>query len=177
MDLADLSHAKADAPTDSWADNVIGIDHVAVAVVDLTATIQWAVDKLGCTLVEERETQGRRSGMKSAVVRLGGVVIVLVQGGTNSGSQVAQFTQRHGPGVQHVALNVRDLGHAIDTLQARGLELSTPRLDGEGLSQIFGMRDPATGLMIELIERRNYTGFSDENVRRLFSSLETRQLY
>ncbi|MBW8832791.1 MAG: hypothetical protein JF606_26020 [Burkholderiales bacterium] len=72
---------------------------------------------------------------------------------------------------------VRDLGHAIDTLQARGLEFSTPRLDGEGLSQIFGMRDPATGLMIELIERRNYTGFSDENVRRLFSSLETRQLY
>jgi len=176
MGPADSTHAQAHAQADSWAGNVIGIDHVAVAVVDLTAAIQWAVDKLGCTLIEERETQGRYSGMKSAVVRLGGVVIVLVQG-TNSESQVAQFTQRHGPGVQHVALNVRDLGHAIDTLQARGLEFSTPRLDGEGLSQIFGMRDPATGLMIELIERRNYTGFSDENVRRLFSSLETRQLY
>jgi 4-hydroxyphenylpyruvate dioxygenase-like putative hemolysin len=149
MGFSDLSHADAGAPVDRWADNVIGIDHVAVAMVDLTAAIQWAVDKLGCTLIEKRETQSRRSGMKSAVVRLGGVVVVLVQG-TNSESQVAQFTQRHGPGVQHVALNVRDLGNAIDTLHARGLEFSTPRLDGEGLSQIFAMRDPATGLMIRV---------------------------
>jgi 4-hydroxyphenylpyruvate dioxygenase-like putative hemolysin len=31
--------------------------------------------------------------------------------------------------------------------------------------------------MIELIERRNYEGFSDENVQALFKSLEERNLY
>lgn len=36
---------------------------------------------------------------------------------------------------------------------------------------------PASGLMIELIERRNYEGLSDENVQRLFDSLEAKQLY
>jgi hypothetical protein len=31
--------------------------------------------------------------------------------------------------------------------------------------------------MIELIERRDFNGFRDENVQRLFDSLETQELY
>ena len=148
-----------------------------MAVGDLEGAIAWAISKLGCVLVERRETQGRRSGMKSAVLRLGGLVIVLVQG-TNAESQVTQFVEMHGPGVQHIGLLVRHLGQAITALEANGMEFSTPRLDGEeGLSQIFSARDPSSGLMIEFIERRNYAGFSDENVRRLFSSLEQRGVY
>ena len=176
MSVLDTCLTAGSASIDALGSNVIGIDHVAVAVDDLAGAIEWARGKLGCALVEERETLGRRSGMKSAVLRLGGMVIVLVQG-TNEDSQVTQFVDRHGPGVQHIALQVRNLGQAITTLEASGMEFSTPRLDGEGLSQIFALRDPKTGLMIEVIERRNYAGFSDENVRRLFNSLEQRGLY
>lgn len=31
--------------------------------------------------------------------------------------------------------------------------------------------------MLELIERRNYDGFSDQNVQALFDSLEEKDLY
>lgn len=160
----------------SLSSNILGIDHLAVAVPELQAAIDWTQRCLGCVLVEQRETVGRSSGMKSAVMRLGKFVLVLVQG-TNPDSQVSQFVTRHGAGVQHVALQVRDIGQAIAELQQRGMAFSTPRLDSQPLSQIFSVRDPATGLMIEFIERRDYDGFSDENVQRLFESLEQKSLY
>jgi methylmalonyl-CoA epimerase len=156
------------------ADNIVGIDHIAVAVPDLQAAVQWAQNLLGCEVIEERVTTGKHSGMKSAAVRLGALKIVFVEG-TGEDSQVTQFVQRHGAGVQHIALRVQDIGQAISALPR--MAFSTPRLDCDPLSQIFSVRDPATGLMIELIERRNYEGFSDENVQALFKSLEERNLY
>jgi len=156
--------------------NVVGIDHIAVAVQDLGDALNFACQTLGCTLVEMRETQGRLSGMRSAVLRLGGLVLVLVEGTTDQ-SQVAQFVAEHGSGVQHIALRVQDLTQAIRELESTGMKFSTPRLDSEGLSQIFSVRDGSTGLMVEFIERRNYDGFSDENVQRLFQSLEARGTY
>lgn len=160
--------------TPALADNIVGIDHIAVAVPDLQAAVQWSQNVLGCQVIEERVTTGNHSGMKSAAVRLGALTIVFVEG-TGSDSQVTQFVKRHGAGVQHIALRVKDIGQAISSLPH--MTFSTPRLDCEPLSQIFSLRDPATGLMIELIERRNYEGFSDENVQALFKSLEERSLY
>lgn len=156
--------------------NILGIDHIAVAVPHLSLAIEWATHRLGGKVIESRETQGRFSGMKSAVVKLGGLVLVLVQG-TSRESQVSQFVEKHGAGVQHIALRVRNLASAIADLEAQELPFSTPRLDSEGLSQRFSVRDPDTGLMIELVERRNYEGFSDENVQKLFSALEQQKLY
>ena len=102
------------------------------------------------------------------------LTLVFVEG-TGSGSQVTQFVERHGAGVQHIALHVKDMGQTISALHTR--PFSTPKLDCEPLSQIFSVRDPATGLMLELIERRNYDGFSDQNVQALFDSLEEKDLY
>ncbi|HET7865283.1 MAG TPA: VOC family protein [Burkholderiaceae bacterium] len=161
----------------SVAELVVGIDHVAVAVGDLEAAVDWAIGQLGCRLRELRETRGEASGMRSAVLELGGLILVLVQG-TSASSQVAQFVARHGPGVQHLALRVSDITQASSALARRGMHFSTPQLDGDDLSQIFSTRDPRTGLMLELIQRHNgYLGFSDENVTRLFRSLEQRGEY
>lgn len=156
--------------------NVMGIDHIAVAVPDLEAAVAWATGKLGGRVIEQRETRGRLSGMRSAVVKLGGSVMVFVQG-IGEDSQVSQFVEKHGAGVQHIALQVMDIGKAIADYETLGMAFSTPRLDSPKLSQRFSQRDPATGLMIELIERRNYDGFSDDNVQKLFESLEGNNLY
>jgi methylmalonyl-CoA/ethylmalonyl-CoA epimerase len=157
-------------------DNIIGIDHLAIAVPDLEQAIQWASKLLGFEIVERRETQGGHTGMKSAVMRLGPLTFVLMEG-VGQDSQITRFVDKHGAGVQHVALRVRDIGSAIVALsQDESDPFSTPRLDSDGLSQIFVARDPATGLMIELIERRDDSGFSDENVHRLFESLEKQNL-
>lgn len=160
----------------SLGKNVLGIDHLALAVPDIDAATRWVRDVLGFELEEERETHGKHSGMKSAVLRLGSVTIVLTEG-IGPKSQTTQFVESFGAGVQHVAFRVDNLGHAISAMEVNGLEFSSPRLDSDGLSQIFSLRDPATGLMVELIERRDFDGFRDENVQRLFDSLENQKLF
>jgi 4-hydroxyphenylpyruvate dioxygenase-like putative hemolysin len=173
---AEQSEVKEAGCLPLWR-NVIGIDHIAVAVPDLKAAVEWAHTQLGCDIVEERETNGAFSGMKSAVLRLGGFILVFVQG-TGSDSQVTQFVRKHGPGVQHIALRVHDLGQTKSVLEVNQMTFSTPRLDSNMMSQVFSERDLSSGLMIEFVERRDgYEGFSDENVQRLFSSLEEKGLY
>lgn len=160
----------------SLQDNVVAIDHIALAVPNLRAAITWVKDVLGFELEEERVTQGKRTGMKSAVMRMGPITIVLTEG-IGASSQTSQFVESFGPGVQHVALRVKSLRDASAVMGENGLRFSSPRLDSDGLSQIFSERDPSTGLMIELIERRDYEGFRDENVQRLFDALEEKQMY
>jgi 4-hydroxyphenylpyruvate dioxygenase-like putative hemolysin len=155
--------------------NTLGIDHIAVAVPDLQAAVSWLRGVLGFDLDEMRETHGKSSGMKSAVMRLGPVTVVLTEG-IGQNSQTTQFVETYGPGVQHVAFLVTDLGQAIEAMEGTGMTFSSPRLDSDGLSQIFSHRDPTTGLMVELIERRDFNGFRDENVQRLFDSLEAQKL-
>jgi methylmalonyl-CoA/ethylmalonyl-CoA epimerase len=155
--------------------NVLGIDHIAVAVPDLEAAVLWLKNVLGFHLDEMRETLGRSSGMKSAVMRLGPVTVVLTEG-IGQNSQTTQYVETFGPGVQHVAFLVTHLGDAITAMEKNGMKFSSPRLDSDGLSQIFSHRDASTGLMVELIERRNFNGFRDENVQRLFDSLEEQEL-
>jgi hypothetical protein len=64
----------------SLQDNILEIDHLAIAVPNLRAATQWINTRLGFEVIEERETHGARSGMKSAVLRLGPITLVLVEG-------------------------------------------------------------------------------------------------
>jgi methylmalonyl-CoA/ethylmalonyl-CoA epimerase len=159
------------------SDLVMGIDHIALAVQDLGAATTWVRDVLGFALIEKRETHGKTSGMKSAVLRTGSVTIVLTEG-IGETSQTSQFVRQFGAGVQHVAFRVRDIARTADIMRSQGLEFSSPQLDSDQLSQIFSTRNEATGLMVELIERQGgFEGFRDENVQRLFDSLESRNLF
>ncbi len=163
--------------TPQLSDLVLGIDHLALAVPDLGAATAWIRDVLGFSLVEKRETHGKTSGMKSAVLRIGSVTIVLTEG-IGESSQTSQFVREFGAGVQHVAFRVSDLTQAAAMMRAQGLTFSSPQLDSDQLSQIFSLRNEATGLMVELIERQGgFEGFRDENVQRLFDSLESRNLF
>lgn len=156
-------------------DCVTGIDHVAVAVVDLPEAIAWYTQKLGFHLVEERETLGNHTGMLSAVVTAGSAVVVLIQG-TSPQSQVSRFIQKFGPGVQHIAFGVRDMDEAVQRVGACGGGLDTPLIVDTGIRQAFLRRDPGSGVRVELIERTGGS-FSNETVRQLFLTFEANDLY
>jgi methylmalonyl-CoA/ethylmalonyl-CoA epimerase len=160
----------------TWKDLVrshaLGIDHIAIAVPDLDASVAFYTGLLGCELVDERETRGESTGMRSAVVVLGGVTIVLVQGSERE-SQVTRFVTHFGPGVQHVAIAVRELAPVVDLLREHGIEFETAVIESPYTRQIFTIRDPQIGVRIELIERRG-KGFSDRAVEQLFRFMETR---
>ncbi len=110
--------------------------------------------------------------MVSAVLEAGPLTVVLVQG-TGPESQVSRFIEHYGPGVQHIAIGLRNLPGVAEHLGNSGVEFDTSVIHGKGLLQIFSHRDPSSGLMFEFIEHVEETGdFSDESVQELFRQLE-----
>lgn len=150
----------------------LSIDHVAVAVDDLEGAIEWYSTNLGFEVVERRHTQGARTAMISAVMKAGSAVVVLIQG-TDPDSQVARFVARHGPGVQHLALEVPDLDAAIARFTSAAADIDV--IEENGIRQVFLRRDPGSGVRIELIERRGGT-FNDRSVENLFRAFEAKGL-
>lgn len=147
-----------------------GIDHVAIAVPDLDEATAWYTTALGMVAEEEKLTQGTASGMRSRVLRAGGLTIVLVQG-TNPDSAVCRFIEAFGPGVQHVAVLVDDIEAVVEELKPH-VAFDTDIIRSPKLKQAFTHRDKASGMVFELVERNDYDGFEDENVHKLYESLE-----
>jgi methylmalonyl-CoA/ethylmalonyl-CoA epimerase len=157
------------------ADLVLGIDHVAIAVQDIDASIAWYTSTLGFSLVERSEISGDHSAMLYATLISGGSTIVLVQG-TSPDSQVSKFLAEFGAGMHHIALAVSDMDLAIDRVVQAGGSTDTPVVSDDGIRQVFLQRDPATGIRIELIERHDVP-FSKQNVEQLFKAFEEKDLY
>jgi catechol 2,3-dioxygenase-like lactoylglutathione lyase family enzyme len=156
-------------------DCITGIDHVAVAVVDLKEAVDWYVNKLGFHLMEERETRGARTTMLSAVVAAGTAIVVLIQG-TTPESPVCRFIEKLGPGVQHIAFGVKDMDEAMDRVVASGGATDTPLITDVGIRQAFLRRDPGSAVRVELIERTGGS-FSDNTVQDLYLAFEAADLY
>jgi methylmalonyl-CoA epimerase len=151
------------------------IDHVAIAVPDLEQAIKFYTEVMGFELHERRKTEGKATAMISALMKAGPLTFVLVQG-TTPESQVSKFIEHFGPGVQHVAIGVKDLPEMAEELKAAGMEFDTTVIQGGGLRQIFTKRDPSSGMMYEFIERMG-GDFSDESVQQLFLQLEKKDSY
>lgn len=147
------------------------VDHLAVAVEDLEGAVAFYRDQLGFQEVERRRTQGVRTGMDSVVLEGGPLKVVLLKG-TSPESQVSRYVAEYGPGVQHVAFRVTGIEAVVADLRERGLPFDTEIIQGAGLKQAFSSRDPISGMMFELIERSGEAGFQDQNIQKLFESLE-----
>ena len=147
------------------------VDHLAIAVDDLEAAVAFYRDRLGFVEAERRVTEGRKTGMVSAVMKAGDLQVVLLKG-TSAESQVSRYVAEYGPGVQHVAFAVEGIEEVVADLQHRGLPFDTGVIEAPGLKQAFSKRDPVSGMMFELIERTGEEGFVDNNVKKLFETLE-----
>jgi methylmalonyl-CoA epimerase len=149
-----------------------GIDHIAIAVTDLEEATKFYRDTLGMKVTERRVTEGAKSGMISVVLSSGAFSIVLLEG-ADQRSQVSQYIEEFGPGVQHVAFQVSEIEETSEILKKRGVDFATNIIIGNGLKQIFSRRDKASGMMIELIERTGEEGFQEDSVNSLFEQLES----
>lgn len=152
------------------------IDHLAIAVENLEDAVKFYSETMKLPLVERRETIGKTTGMRSAVMSAGSFQIVLIEG-TSPESQVSRYVENYGPGVQHVAFEVQDIENTQRALAENGMEFSTSILVAPGLRQTFSKRDKVSGMMFELIERTGEEGFQDSNTTQLFAELEQADAY
>ena len=162
-------------PTVALSQYATSIDHVAIAVSNLEESIRFYSEVLGFELKERRRTEGKATAMISAVMKAGPITVVLLEG-TSPESQVSRFVEHFGPGVQHIAIGVRNLPEMTEELKAAGMEFDTTIINSPGLRQIFSKRDMGSGMMFEFIERMG-GDFSDESVQNLFEQLEQKNTF
>ncbi|HEX8032488.1 MAG TPA: methylmalonyl-CoA epimerase [Ktedonobacterales bacterium] len=130
------------------------IDHVAIVVRDLDASLRFYRDMLG--IVPSRILDFPRESVKIAFLPLGGPggsEIELLEP-TNAETGVARFLEKRGEGLHHICLEVEDVDRALSELQAAGAPLldTTPRPTAEGRG-IFIHPKGTSGVLLELVQR------------------------
>src|SRR5438128_8384089 len=91
------------------------IDHVAIAVRDLGAGIDYYRETFGA-LVEHREIV-ESDGVEEALLKVAQSYIQLLTP-TRDDSPVAKAIEKRGEGLHHVAYRVRDCAEALDAVKA-----------------------------------------------------------
>jgi methylmalonyl-CoA/ethylmalonyl-CoA epimerase len=128
------------------------IDHVAVAVDGEALDRARAVleDVLGAD--EPIEEVVEDQGVRTLIYRIGDAKVELLEP-TDDDGPVARFLEREGPGLHHLALEVDDVGSAIEHLDEEGLTLldEDPREGVEGSEIAFLHPRDTFGTLLEVV--------------------------
>ncbi len=156
------------------------------------------------------DIEGKVTGVKSKAMTspCGKIRIPINEEGTEKGGgQIQEYLEQyHGEGIQHIALETRDIYATVEGMQANGVtfldtpdtyyELLDKRLPGHGenverlrRSRILVDGGPQGGLLLqiftktvigpiffEIIQRKGDEGFGEGNFKALFESIELDQM-
>ncbi|MFT7516418.1 MAG: methylmalonyl-CoA/ethylmalonyl-CoA epimerase [Myxococcota bacterium] len=131
--------------------NILGIDHIAIAVDNLdTAAELWGT-KLGMRL-----------GSREVVIEQGVEIQMVYAGDTrielvcplDDDSPVAKFMAKRGPGIHHLALAVADCQQAIDDCASNEIRLIDEDVRAGAHNTTISFIHPAAtgGVLTELVE-------------------------
>ena len=127
------------------------IDHVAIAVSDIEAAIDYYQRALGAT-VEHRELV-ESDGVAEALLNVAESYIQLVMP-TRPDSPVAKFIEKRGEGLHHVGYRVNDCAEALASMIAAGARAidAAPRPGSRNTRVAFIHPKGSFGTLIELVE-------------------------
>ena len=128
------------------------LDHVGIAVGDLTASLAFYRDVLGLAVEPPEEVASQR--VRAHFIPVGESTLELLEA-TAEDSPIAKFVAKRGPGLHHVCLRVDDIVAALADLKARGVRLidETPR-PGAHQSLVAFLHPSSThGVLVELKQR------------------------
>jgi methylmalonyl-CoA/ethylmalonyl-CoA epimerase len=129
------------------------LDHIGIAVGDLSQALAFYRDALGLDIEPPEEVPSQR--VRAHFVPVGEAAIELLEP-TSADSPIAKFIEKRGPGVHHVTLRVDDIRETLGRLKARGVRLidETPREGAEGALIAFVHPASTHGVLVELKQRR-----------------------
>mgnify|MGYP001548428087 FL=1 len=127
------------------------IDHVAIAVNDLDAAVEFYADAFGAE-VAHRETV-ESDGVEEALVKVADSYIQLTAA-TREDSPIAKFLERKGEGLHHVGYRVDDCAAALAAMVEAGATPidKEPRPGSRGTTVAFVHPKGAFGTLIELVQ-------------------------
>lgn len=131
----------------------LGIDHVGIAVEDLSASVDLYRRLLRAEPVHRERVVDQ--GVEEVLFAAGPSYIQLL-GALGPDTPVGRFLSSHGPGVHHVAYRVEDVPATLETLKDDGVRLidQEPR-PGSRNTLIAFVHPKAMGdVLVELVQER-----------------------
>jgi methylmalonyl-CoA/ethylmalonyl-CoA epimerase len=127
------------------------IDHIAIAVNDLEAAVEYYRATYGVE-VEHREVV-ERDGVEEALLKVADSYVQLLTP-VRDDSTVAKFLERKGEGLHHVGYRVDDCAAALERVKAEGGMVidEAPRPGSRGTTVAFVHPKTAFGTLIELVQ-------------------------
>jgi methylmalonyl-CoA epimerase len=128
------------------------LDHIGIAVGDLSQALAFYRDALGLEVLPPEEVPSQR--VRAHFVPVGAATLELLEP-TAADSPIAKFIEKRGPGVHHVTLRIDDIRGALAGLKARGVRLidQEPREGAEGALIAFVHPASTHGVLVELKQR------------------------
>ena len=127
------------------------IDHVAIAVHDLEAAIDYHARAFGAEVCHREVVE--QDGVEEAMVRVGESYLQLTTG-TRTDSPISQFLVKRGEGIHHVGYRVDDCAEALEAIVAAGGRAidMVPRPGSRGTTVAFVHPKGSFGTLIELVQ-------------------------
>jgi methylmalonyl-CoA/ethylmalonyl-CoA epimerase len=127
------------------------IHHIGIAVKDIESGLALYGAGLGLECAHRETVEAQK--VKTAMLPVGDTRIELLEP-TEPDSPVGKFLDNKGPGVHHIALEVKDIEAALADLKAKNVPLidQTPRTGVGGTKVAFLHPKGTMGVLLELVQ-------------------------
>jgi methylmalonyl-CoA/ethylmalonyl-CoA epimerase len=132
------------------------IEHIGIAVKDLSAAIDFYEKVLGLTCYKIEEVPEQK--VRTAFLLVGQTKIELLET-TDPEGPIGKFIEKRGEGIHHIAFSVEKIEDQLKHADELGIKLidSTPRKGAEGLDIAFLHPKSTSGVLMELCEKKPIT--------------------
>ncbi len=127
------------------------VEHIGIAVSDLAEANALYERLLGVPPYKEETVE--TEGVRTSFFRTGPTKIELLEA-TRPDSPIARFLEKRGPGIHHVAFEVRDIRAEMDRLRQAGFQLlnDEPKRGADNKLVCFVHPKSAGGVLVELCQ-------------------------
>jgi methylmalonyl-CoA/ethylmalonyl-CoA epimerase len=131
---------------------IVKIDHVGIAVPDLDTAVNFYQTAFGMAKVHEEVNV--EQGVREAMMAVGPGDYFQLLAPLDETSTIAKFIDRSGPGLQQVAIRVKDVRVVADHLRGAGVRMlyDEPKVGTAGSLVNFAHPKDCGGVLIELVQ-------------------------
>ena len=129
------------------------MDHIGIAVRSLETTLPFYTEVLKLPLLGIEEVESQK--VRVAFLKAGETKLELLEPTTEE-STIAQFIEKRGEGLHHIALGVNSIEERIIEMKEKGIRMidEEPRIGAGGAHIAFMHPKSASGVLVELCEKK-----------------------
>jgi methylmalonyl-CoA/ethylmalonyl-CoA epimerase len=128
------------------------IDHIGVAVKNLSEASKFYTDILGLQIKEKETIADQKARVYFIPVK--DTNIELLES-TEPDGPIAKFIDSRGEGIHHIVIRVKNIEEALQNLKAQEIRLidQNPRIGARGIKIAFVHPKETKGVLLEICER------------------------